>query len=128
VVLNVPAIALSQCYSFDTRQSPNFATAEKHAPDLVRRLLAETIPSGVLVNVNFPDCPPAKCAGFRDHARPARSRPLRIEPRHEARQSLLLDRVRAPPALRPTRLRHRRRRGQAHRGDAARLDMTTSRS
>ena len=86
VVLNVPAIALSQCYSFDTRQSPHFTTAEKHAPDLVRRLLAETIPSGVLVNVNFPDCPPNEVRGIAATTQGRRDPGLlRIEPRHDGR-------------------------------------------
>ena len=86
VVLNVPAIALSQCYGFDTRQSPHFATAEQHAPDLVRRLLAEGIPSGVLVNVNFPDCQPNEVRGIVATAQGRRDPGLlRIDPRHDGR-------------------------------------------
>ncbi len=52
-MLGVPAIALSQQYADD---SPvKWATAEHHAPGLIRRLIEIGWPSDVLINLNFPD-------------------------------------------------------------------------
>jgi 5'-nucleotidase len=61
-ILGIQSIALSQVIGPTTRESPNYDTAETHAPDLIRQLLKEGIPSGVLVNVNFPDCRPSEVA------------------------------------------------------------------
>ncbi len=86
VILGIPSIALSQCYGFETRQKPRFDTAESHAPSLVKRLLAEGIPPGVLINVNFPDCPPDQVRGIVATAQGRRDPGLlRIEPRHDGR-------------------------------------------
>ena len=63
-LLGVPSIALSQAYGFVTgRKNPHWGCAEAHAPGLIGKILAEGIPRGVLVNVNFPDCPPADVQG-----------------------------------------------------------------
>jgi 5'-nucleotidase len=51
--LGVPSIALSQV--FGPGQPVKWATAEHHAPGLIRRLLEVGWPENVLVNVNFPD-------------------------------------------------------------------------
>jgi 5'-nucleotidase len=85
-ILGIDSIALSQCLGPKTREQPHFATAEAHAPALIRRLLAEGIPSGVLVNVNFPDCAPNEVKGIAV-ATQGRRDPglLRIEPRHDGR-------------------------------------------
>ena len=45
------------------RAQASFACAEAHAPALIRKLLAEGIPAGVLVNVNFPSCAPQEVKG-----------------------------------------------------------------
>jgi 5'-nucleotidase len=63
-ILGIPSIALSQCFGPATRENPTYATAEAHAPKLISRLLKEGIPSGVLLNINFPDCRPSEVAGF----------------------------------------------------------------
>lgn len=52
-LLDVPAIAFSQ--GFKNGDPVRWATAERHAPDLVRRLWQAGWPKGVLINVNFPD-------------------------------------------------------------------------
>ncbi len=52
-LIGVPAIALSQ--SFARRERMRWKTAERHAPDLIRRLCAIGWPENVLINVNFPD-------------------------------------------------------------------------
>src|SRR6266516_265636 len=56
--LGVPSFALSQGYGLDTRQNPYWATALRHGPKVIRTVLDSGMPQGVLVNVNFPDCPP----------------------------------------------------------------------
>jgi 5'-nucleotidase len=86
VVLGIPSLALSQAYGFETRKAPRFDTAEAHAPDLIRRLLDESIPPGVLINVNFPDCQPEDVRGVAVTAQGRRDQELlRIEPRHDGR-------------------------------------------
>ena len=52
-MLGVPSVALSQHYRDDT--PVKWATAERHAPGLIRRLIDAGWPSDVLINVNFPD-------------------------------------------------------------------------
>lgn len=53
-LLKIPSIALSQVFRHG--HPVKWATAEHHAPDLIRRLLKVGWPEGVLLNVNFPDC------------------------------------------------------------------------
>jgi 5'-nucleotidase len=62
-ILNIPSVALSQAYAAAEDRAPYWDTAIQHAPDLIRRVLAEGIPKDVLVNINFPDCPPDKVRG-----------------------------------------------------------------
>jgi 5'/3'-nucleotidase len=62
-VLGIPSFALSQAYAVSTKRLPHWQTAIKHAPDLIRKVLAAGMPRDVLVNVNFPDCPPDEVAG-----------------------------------------------------------------
>jgi 5'-nucleotidase len=57
-VLGLPSIALSQAYNSRGGQPPHWDTALRYAPDIVRRALAKGIPADVLLNVNFPNCPP----------------------------------------------------------------------
>ncbi len=60
-LLGIPSIALSQVF-----RHPNplkWATAEKHAPDLIRRLFSVGWPRDVLLNVNFPDVMASRVRG-----------------------------------------------------------------
>ena len=57
-VLGLPSIALSQAYNSRGGQPPHWDTALRYAPDIIRRSLAKGIPADVLLNVNFPNCPP----------------------------------------------------------------------
>lgn len=52
-LLGVPSIAMSQCFQFG--HPVKWATAEHHAPKIIRKLLKAGWPKGVLINVNFPD-------------------------------------------------------------------------
>jgi 5'-nucleotidase len=63
-IFGIPSIALSQAYGASGRANIKWRCGEHHAPDVIRRILAEGIPEGVLVNVNFPDCEPDEVAGL----------------------------------------------------------------
>jgi 5'-nucleotidase len=57
-VLGIPSLALSQAYASRSGRPPYWETGLRHAPDIIRRLVAANIPHDVLININFPDCPP----------------------------------------------------------------------
>ncbi len=63
VILGIPAIAMSQC--FTDREDVPWRTAEAHAPGLIRALLTADLPREVFVNVNFPACEPDQVQGVR---------------------------------------------------------------
>src|SRR5437764_1335421 len=63
-VLGIPSFALSQAFTSASKQQPHWKTATEHAPDIIRRVLKQGIPRDVLVNVNFPDCPPGAVKGI----------------------------------------------------------------
>ena len=85
-VLGIPSLALSQAYSFSTKRLPPWECAIAHAPDVIRRLLETGIPKDVLVNINFPDCPPDKVAGIAVAVQGKRDQELlRIDARHDGR-------------------------------------------
>ena len=84
--LGVPSFALSQAYSFANKHDPYWATAIKFAPDLIRRVLKAGMPRDVLVNINFPDCPPSEVAGTVVAVQGKRDQELlRIDARHDGR-------------------------------------------
>jgi len=85
-VLGIPSFALSQSYSFANRHEPRWETSEKFAPDLIRRVLGVGMPRDVLVNINFPDCPPEEVAGVAVAVQGKRDQELlRIDPRRDGR-------------------------------------------
>jgi 5'-nucleotidase len=85
-VLGIPSFALSQAYMSANKRAPHFDTAIKFAPDVIRRVLAAGIPPDVLVNVNFPDCPPDEVAGIAVAKQGKRDQELlRIEGRRDGR-------------------------------------------
>src|SRR5882724_3149480 len=61
--LGIPAIAMSQSYFSETEGDTPWACAEAHGPALVRRLVEIGWPQDVLINLNFPDCPPDAVKG-----------------------------------------------------------------
>jgi 5'-nucleotidase len=63
-VLGIPSLALSQAYKSRSGQPPHWETALRFAPDIIRRVLAEGVPHDVLLNVNFPECPPDAVKGI----------------------------------------------------------------
>jgi len=85
-VLGIPSFALSQAYAASTKRLPHWQTAIKHAPDLIRKVLAAGMPRDVLVNVNFPDCPPDEVAGVAITVQGKRDQELlHIDARHDGR-------------------------------------------
>jgi 5'-nucleotidase len=85
-VLGIPSFALSQAYTAANKQKPHWETAIKYAPDLVRRVLDAGMPRDVLVNVNFPDCPPDEVAGISVAVQGKRDQELlHIDARHDGR-------------------------------------------
>jgi 5'-nucleotidase len=61
-LLGVPAIALSM--TFRDRGKIKWQTAERHAPAVIRRLVAQPWPKNTLMNVNFPDLPASDVKGI----------------------------------------------------------------
>jgi 5'-nucleotidase len=59
-VIGVPSLALSQAFGARTGRAPHWDTSLQFAPDIIRRVIAQGIPTDILINVNFPDCPPGE--------------------------------------------------------------------
>ncbi|OYW32279.1 MAG: 5'/3'-nucleotidase SurE, partial [Azorhizobium sp. 12-66-6] len=85
-ILGIPSIALSQAFGPTTRDNPSYVTAETHAPGVIRTLLGEGIPKGIVINVNFPDRPPQDVQGIAVTAQGKRDqRLMRIDERKDGR-------------------------------------------
>jgi 5'-nucleotidase len=85
-VLGVPSFALSQSHGATNRQNPHWDTARTYAPDLIRRVLKEGVPRDVLININFPDCPPDQVQGVAVATQGKRDQELlRLEARTDGR-------------------------------------------
>ena len=85
-ILGVPSFALSQCYGFETKSQPHWDCGRQHAPDLIKKILAEGIPPNILVNINFPDCPASDVTGTSVAVQGQRKQELlRIDERHDGR-------------------------------------------
>jgi 5'-nucleotidase len=85
-ILGVPSIAMSQAYGPSGRDKIPWECGETHAPQLVRRLIAEGIPPGVLININFPACEPDDVAGIAVAVQGTRTQELlRIDEREDGR-------------------------------------------
>jgi 5'/3'-nucleotidase len=63
-ILGIPSFALSQSFNSRSEQPPSWDTALRHGPEIVRRVMAAGIPPEVLINVNFPNCPPGDVRGI----------------------------------------------------------------
>ena len=61
-LLGIPSIAFSQVRKGDTL---HWKTAEKFAPEIIRRLYAGSWPKSILMNVNFPPVPPEQVTGVK---------------------------------------------------------------
>ncbi|OYW53832.1 MAG: 5'/3'-nucleotidase SurE [Rhizobiales bacterium 17-65-6] len=87
-ILGIPSVALSQAFGPATRDNPSYETAEAYGPGVVRTVLKEGIPAGIVINVNFPDRLPAEVEGIAVAAQGKRDQKLmRIEARRDGRNN-----------------------------------------
>ena len=85
-ILGIPALALSQSYKARGDRPPFWDTALHYAPDIIRKVMSEGVREGVLINVNFPDCPPDEVKGVSVTALGRRRQErLHIDKRHDGR-------------------------------------------
>ncbi len=85
-LLGIRSIALSQGYNVtEEGRTLHWDTAETHGPGLLSRLLETDLPRGVFLNVNFPNCPPAKVQGTAVVAQGKRIHGLWIDERKDGR-------------------------------------------
>ena len=85
-VLGIPSVALSQSYKSRSNQAPYWENGLRFAPDIIRRTLKQGMPRDVLLNINFPDCPPDAVLGIAVTAQGRRRQErLHIEKRHDGR-------------------------------------------
>jgi 5'-nucleotidase len=85
-VIGVPSLALSQAYAARQGRAPFWDTSLRYAPDIIRRVMAQGIPHDVLINVNFPDCPPGEVKGIAVAAQGRRRQErLHIDQRKDGR-------------------------------------------
>src|SRR5205823_4301002 len=63
-ILGIPSVSLSQSYNSRSTNPPYWETAVRFGPQIIRRVLDAGIPRDVLINVNFPNCPPNDVKGI----------------------------------------------------------------
>ncbi len=85
-ILGIPSLALSQAYLSRSGGQPHWDTSLQFAPEIIRRVLAEGVPNDVLVNINFPNCPPDEVKGIAVTSQGRRRQErLHIDQRHDGR-------------------------------------------
>lgn len=85
-LLGISSIAVSQAYPFGNRAGIRYDIAERFGPDLIRRILAEGMQDGVLININFPSVEPHEVKGVKVTVQGRRdTQILRIDARHDGR-------------------------------------------
>ena len=86
-MLGIRSVALSQAYRAQVRLERDLPwhTAQHHAPDLLRKLLAIDLPPGVFLNINFPNCEPEEVSGTRVTAQGRLSYGMSVEERADGR-------------------------------------------
>ncbi len=86
--LGIPSIALSQAFGFGGKSHVKWATAERHAPAILKDLLKAGWPADVLININFPDVSAAAVKGIQVTKQGKRDQSLvRVEERIDARNN-----------------------------------------
>jgi 5'-nucleotidase len=63
--LNIPSIAMSQCYDEGDRHAIDWSAGETHGPATVAALVKAGWPAGTLINVNFPACAAGAVKGVK---------------------------------------------------------------
>ena len=86
VLLGVPSMALSLAIGQNETGQPLWDTPMRHGAELMRNLLKQGWPEGVVLNVNFPDCEPDAVKGMAVTSQGQRNPDLlRIEDRLDTR-------------------------------------------
>ncbi len=75
-ILGIPSLALSQGYGRNGRANIKWHCARHHAAAVIRKVVAQGVPDGILVNVNFPDCEPDEVQGIAVTAQGKRDKEL----------------------------------------------------
>ena len=69
-ILGIPSIALSQAYGLHAyggtggREGIHWACAETHGARVIRTIIEATVAADIVVNINFPACPPDAVTGI----------------------------------------------------------------
>jgi len=85
-MLGIRSIALSQAYSVENEERiVPYETAESLAPELLQKLIGMSLPDGVLLNVNFPNCPPEEVKGTEVTAQGRLAHAMWIDERRDGR-------------------------------------------
>jgi 5'-nucleotidase len=87
-MLGIPSFALSQAYKSRSGSKPYWETSLRFAPEIIRRVVTEGMPRDVLININFPDCPPEEVKRIAVTAQGRRWQPRsRIDVRQDGRHN-----------------------------------------
>ncbi len=63
-LLGIRSIALSQGYSVsEDGRTVDWRTSERHAPEVLQKLIGLSLPENVFLNLNFPNCRPEEVRG-----------------------------------------------------------------
>jgi 5'-nucleotidase len=88
-ILGIPSIALSQAYghhAYGGRDAIHWDCARTHGAKVIRKILEAGFEPDVVINVNFPACPPAEVAGLAATMQGRRDAQIvRIDPRLDGR-------------------------------------------
>ena len=84
-LLGIPSIALSQAYVPNSGRSISWANTENFGPKIIQDLLKGGVKPGVLLNVNFPYCPPDEVEGIAVTRQGKLDHGLAIEERADGR-------------------------------------------
>ncbi|WP_416355351.1 5'/3'-nucleotidase SurE [Aureimonas phyllosphaerae] len=85
MMLGFRSIALSQTFRADGGRELQWATAERHGAEVIRKLLGVSAPEGTLFNVNFPAVEPKAVRGTKVTRQGKLDYALGIEERHDGR-------------------------------------------
>jgi 5'-nucleotidase len=85
-MLGIRSMALSQAYTIvDQQRIVPYETGEALGPALLKKLAGVSLPPGIFLNLNFPNCPPADVAGTRVTSQGKLAYNLGIEERADGR-------------------------------------------
>ena len=83
--LGIPSVAISQAYKMDGSRNVQWETSERHAPAILRTLIADGFEAGGPVNINFPDCGPDELKGATVVRQGRFEHALHVEERRDGR-------------------------------------------